>query len=63
MFDYQLVRVEKKIARLFRQGVFRDKKIFLFGVSENSRQIIQILRSYQIEPTNVMDNDRAKQGS
>lgn len=63
MFDYQLVRVEKKIDKLFRQGVFRDRKIYLFGVSENSRQIIQILRTYQIEPANVMDNDRAKQGS
>ena len=63
MFDYQLVRVEKKIDKLFRQGVFRDRKIYLFGVSENSRQIIQILRTYQIEPANVMDNDRTKQGS
>ncbi len=63
MFDYQLARVEKKIALLFRRGVFRDRQVYLFGVSENSRQIIQILRTYHIEPVNVLDNDRAKQGS
>lgn len=63
MFDYQLARVEKKIARLFRQGMFRNRKIYLFGVSENSRQIIQILRTYGIETVNVLDNDKVKQGS
>lgn len=63
MFDYQLEKVEKKLAGLLRQGVFRNKKIYLFGVSEHSRQVIQILRTYQLEPTNVLDNDRVKQGS
>lgn len=63
MFDYQLAEVEKKIARLFRRGIFRDRKLYLFGVSENTRQIIRILRSHQIEPAGVLDNDRTKQGS
>lgn len=63
MFDYQLAEVEKKIARLFRQGIFRDRRVWLFGVSENTRQIIRILRTYQIEPVGVLDNDTTKQGS
>ena len=63
MFDYQLAEVEKKLNRLFRRGIFRDRKIYLFGVSENTRQIIRILRAYQIEPAGVLDNDRTKQGS
>ena len=35
----------------------------MFGVSVNSRQIIQILREFGIEPRNVIDNDSSKQGS
>lgn len=63
MFDYQLEKVEKKITKLFRRGMFQDRKIYLFGVSENTRQIIRILRTCQIEPERVLDNDRAKHGS
>lgn len=63
MFDYKLVQVEKKIKRAFHKGILRGKKIYLFGVSENTRQIIQILRSYHLEPVNVLDNDRIRQNT
>lgn len=63
MFDYKLVRVEKILFRLFRKGVFQNKKIYLFGVSENTRQIIEILRTYHIEPINILDNDKIKQNT
>ena len=56
MFDYKLVRVEKKLYQLFQKGLLNNRKIYVFGVSENTRQIIQILRSYHIEPANVLDN-------
>lgn len=63
MFDYKLVRVEKKLSCLYRRGRFRNKNIYLFGVSENTRQIIRILRTYRIEPDGVLDNDPVKHGS
>ena len=63
MFDYKLVRVEKRLSRLYRRGRFRNKNIYLFGVSENTRQIIRILRTYRIEPDRVLDNDPVKHGT
>lgn len=63
MFDYKLAQVEKKINRLFHRGILKNKKIYLFGVSENTRQIIQILRSYYLEPVNVLDNDKTRQNT
>lgn len=63
MFDYKLARVEKLLFRLYSQGFFERKRVYLFGVSENTRQIIRILRTYRIEPEGVLDNDRIKQGT
>lgn len=61
MFDYKLKIVDKKIRRLYRRRCLQGKKIYLFGVSENTRQIIQILRSCHLEPINVLDNDEKRQ--
>lgn len=63
MFDYKLARVEKILFRLHSRGFFERKRVYLFGVSENTRQIIRILRTYRIEPEGVLDNDAAKQGA
>ena len=60
MFDYKLVRVEKKIRGLVKKGMLCSQNLYVFGVSENTRQIIQILRSYGLEPKNVLDNDKRK---
>ena len=40
MFDYQLLKVEKKIKNLCNRGFFDKRHIFLFGVSDNTRQTI-----------------------
>lgn len=61
MFDYKLKIVDKKIRRLHRRRSLQGKKIYLFGVSENTRQIIQILRSCHLKPINVLDNDEKRQ--
>lgn len=63
MFDYKLERVEKILERLHRKGFFNHRKIFLFGVSENTRQIIRILRTCSLEPSGVLDNDKIKHGT
>lgn len=63
MFDYKLAGVEKRLCRMFEKGLLDDRKIYLFGVSENTRQIIRILRSFGVEPCGVLDNDKRKQNT
>lgn len=63
MFDYKLKRVEKRIKERFEKGFFEGKQVYLFGVSENTRQIIKILRGLGMEPSAVLDNDKIKQGT
>lgn len=63
MYRLELRRVERSIKRRCRMGMLDGREIFLFGVSDNSRQIIQMLREYHIEPKNVIDNDTSKQNS
>lgn len=63
MFDYELEKVEKKLHRMFRKGMLQGRNLYLFGVSDNTRKIIQLLRTYKLEPVNVLDNDKTKQGS
>jgi len=57
-------RKVKKIKE--EQGRNYEKKVaktMLFGVSDNTRQMIQILRGYGYEPAWVIDNDERKWGS
>lgn len=63
MYDVELLRTEKNIKIFSALGRLKNRDIYLFGVSDNSRQIIQILRGIGYEPKNVIDNDVAKQGS
>ena len=63
MYDLELKRVTKLIKLRSFLGGFNGKEIYLFGVSDNTRQIIQMLRKLGVEPKNVIDNDKAKQGS
>lgn len=63
MYDVELKRTERILKRKYKQGKLNGKKVYLFGVSDNTRQIIQILRELGIEPINVIDNDKSKQGS
>jgi hypothetical protein len=63
MYDVELRRTERILKRRKYLGRLRGKEVYLFGVSDNTRQIIQILRQHGIEPKNVIDNDKTKQGS
>ena len=63
MYDIDLKRVEKKLSCLIRKGFFNGNDVYLFGVSDSTRQIIQVLRRYSIEPKYILDNDKNKQGS
>lgn len=63
MYDAELEKVSRKLHFRDSIGLLKDRKVYLFGVSENTRQIIRILREIGIEPVNVIDNDITKQGS
>lgn len=63
MYDVELRRTERILKNHNALGLLKNRNIYLFGVSDNSRQIIQILREFGIEPRNVIDNDSSKQGS
>ena len=63
MYDVELRRTERILKQRYYFGKLRGKEIFLFGVSDNTRQIINILRELRLNPKNVIDNDKTKQGS
>lgn len=63
MYKRERKLVETKLKKIFRKGCLTGKRIYLFGVSDNTREIIQILRDYGEEPFGVLDNDPTKQGS
>ena len=63
MYDVELRRIERILRIRNAFGLLKNRDIYLFGVSDNSRQIIQMLREFGIEPRNVIDNDPSKQGS
>ena len=63
MYEVELRRTERILKTKNRMGTLRNKDIYLFGVSDNTRQIIQILRRMGYEPIAVIDNDETKQGS
>lgn len=48
MFDYKLESVEKKLRKLYEKGQLSHREIYVFGVSESTRQIIQILRTFHL---------------
>ena len=62
MFDDEYRRTERMLKINYSMGLLRNKDVFLFGASDNSRQIIQILRELGIEPKGVIDNDKKRQG-
>lgn len=61
MYEKELKRVKKIILQMVRRKRFVNKKVYVFGVSDNTRQIIQILREQDISVQNVIDNDKTKQ--
>lgn len=63
MYAAELEKVTKKINNLIKKGKFKEKDICLFGVSDNTRQIIKILKENGYNPVYVIDNDLNKIGS
>lgn len=63
MYAKEHERVDKKINELYLRGFFENKSIYLFGVSDNTRQIISMLKKRRIEVVAVLDNDVSKHGS
>ncbi len=63
MYDVELRRTERILKRRYSLGRLKNKEIYLFGVSDNTRQIIKTLRELGVHPKNVIDNDKTKQGS
>ena len=63
MYDAELRRVNRILKFRDRVGLLKDKEVYLFGVSDNTRQIIRILRELHVEPEGVIDNDVKKQNS
>lgn len=63
MYDTELRRVNRIIKTRSSMGLLKNRDIYLFGVSDNTRQIIHVLRELGYEPSGVIDNDKTKQGS
>lgn len=63
MYDKQLIYLQKKIKRILADQRNTDRNIYVFGVSDVSRQIIVILKQYGRTPLGIIDNDVTKQGS
>lgn len=63
MYEAELKYVKKRLIKLHKKEKLRNKKICLFGVSDNTRQIIKILREFGYEPVFIIDNDSLKWGS
>ena len=58
MYKTELEYVKKRIHILDRNRYLKDKNIYLFGVSDNTRQIVQILRTLGYKPLQIIDNDK-----
>lgn len=63
MYNSEQKRVAKLLKKMYRKGILTEKSIWIFGVSDNTRQIIQMLRDLGVEPAGILDNDPAKQDS
>ncbi len=63
MYEEEHRLVEIKVRNLVKEGRLEGKHIYLFGVSDSTRQIIGMLRDFHIEPLGVLDNDLSKKDS
>ncbi len=63
MYDQEIKRVKCELQKLDEEGIFENRKIGLFGFSDNSKQIIHLLRERGKNPSFVLDNDTKKQNS
>lgn len=63
MYKSEEKRVSRKLRRMVKKGILQGKRIYLFGVSDNTRQVIKMLREYDLEPSGILDNDPVKRNS
>ena len=62
MDNYARAILKKKILRLVRKGVLRDRNIVLFGASVFSKEIRNCLREHGFDIKGIVDNDSRKVG-
>lgn len=62
MYEDELERVKGKIRKLHHEGKLVNRQIIFFGVSENTRQMMEIVKEYSYKPSCIIDNERAKDG-
>lgn len=60
MFFREIEIIKKELNKYNAKGMFQNKTIYLFGVSEQTRYIAQFLRTNNIEPKYIIDNDPNK---
>ncbi len=63
MYEDELNRVKNLLDTLYENGCLNGQTIILFGVSENTRQIIRLINSYGDRVEWVVDNDDSRKGS
>lgn len=63
MYEEERRLVENKVRNLVKKGRLEGRRIYLFGVSDSTRQIIGMLRESGLEPAGVLDNDLSKRDS
>ena len=63
MYEDELARVGSSIEKLHTDGVLISRPIIMFGVSENTRQMIKMIINLGYTATCVIDNDLTRKGS
>ncbi len=63
MYEDELSRVKKRIDSLHNDNKLKNHPIIMFGVSENTRQMIRMVNGYGYRVSWVIDNDLARKGS
>lgn len=63
MYEDELMRVGNCIKKLHTEGALTSGSIIMFGVSENTRQMIKMIKNLGYSAAYVIDNDFARNGS
>lgn len=62
MRDYEMIRLQKEVDKICNSQQLNNKKIYLFGAGDYSRNIYQLLKAKGLEVEAIIDNDKSKQG-
>lgn len=61
MYDEELRRVGKVVDNLIKENFFSKKQVYMFGSSNDTKQVIQLLNERKMEVVCVLDNDVEQQ--